>query len=68
MESSKADTLIVSARLIDGGRDVAVRDGRIVAIAAAGGLSDWTAAETFDARGKVLAPGFIDVHTHDEPM
>ncbi|WP_277189483.1 amidohydrolase family protein [Caballeronia sp. BR00000012568055] len=67
-----ADTLIIGARLIDGTgapaveRDVAVRDGRIVAIVEAGGLSAWTADETFDAQGKVLAPGFIDVHTHDD--
>ena len=72
MESLKADTLIVGARLIDGTgapaveRDVAVRDGRIVAIEAPGGLSGWNADETFDAEGKVLAPGFIDVHTHDD--
>jgi N-acyl-D-amino-acid deacylase len=68
----KADTLIVGARVIDGTgapaveRDVAVRDGRIVAMAEPGGLSTWTADEVFDARGKVLAPGFIDVHTHDD--
>ncbi|WP_244814473.1 amidohydrolase family protein [Caballeronia sp. Lep1P3] len=67
-----ADTLIVGARVIDGTgapaveRDVAVRDGRIVAIAAPGGLSHWRAGDVFDARGKVLAPGFIDVHTHDD--
>ncbi|SAL27442.1 N-acyl-D-amino-acid deacylase [Caballeronia peredens] len=68
----KADTLIIGARLIDGTgapavpRDVALRDGRIVAIEAPGGLSGWSADETFDAQGKVLAPGFIDVHTHDD--
>ncbi|MDR5819138.1 MULTISPECIES: D-aminoacylase [unclassified Caballeronia] len=67
-----ADTLIVGARVIDGtgapavARDVAVRDGRIVAITAPGGLSAWRAGDTFDAEGKVLAPGFIDVHTHDD--
>ncbi|SAK83490.1 N-acyl-D-amino-acid deacylase [Caballeronia catudaia] len=68
----EADTLIIGARLIDGtgapavARDVAVRDGRIVAIVEPGGLSAWSADETFDAQGKVLAPGFIDVHTHDD--
>jgi N-acyl-D-amino-acid deacylase len=72
MESLKADTLIVGARVIDGTgapaveRDVAVRDGRIVAIEAPGGLSGWSADQTFDAQGRVLAPGFIDVHTHDD--
>ncbi|MDR5755910.1 D-aminoacylase [Caballeronia sp. LZ035] len=68
----QADTLIVGARVIDGtgapavARDVAVRDGRIVAITAPGGLSGRRADDTFDAEGKVLAPGFIDVHTHDD--
>ncbi|SAK77937.1 N-acyl-D-amino-acid deacylase [Caballeronia calidae] len=68
----KADTLIIGARVIDGTgapaaeRDVAVRDGRIAAIVAPGGLADWTADNVFDAQGKVLAPGFIDVHTHDD--
>ncbi|WP_250433637.1 D-aminoacylase [Caballeronia sp. ATUFL_F2_KS9A] len=72
MESLKADTLIVGARVIDGTgapaveRDVAARDGRIVAIEAPGGLADWSADDVFDAQGKVLAPGFIDVHTHDD--
>jgi len=57
----KCDTLIVGARVIDGTgapaveRDVAVRDGRIVAMEAPGGLSHWSAADVFDALGKVLA-------------
>ncbi|MBN3728351.1 N-acyl-D-amino-acid deacylase family protein [Burkholderia sp. Ac-20379] len=64
-----ADTLIVDAVLIDGTgappaqRDVAVRDGRIVAI---GNLSSWLAEDVIEANGRVLAPGFIDVHTHDD--
>ncbi len=64
-----ADTLIVGAQLIDGTgappvqRDVAVRDGRIAAI---GNLSNWLAEVVIEAEGRVLAPGFIDVHTHDD--
>src|SRR5262249_20108575 len=44
--------------LVEG--DLAVKGGRVAGIArvAAG------AAETVDARGMVLAPGVIDVHTH----
>ncbi len=67
-----ADTLIVGARLIDGtgapavDRDVAIRDGRIVAITPPGGLAGWTADAIVEAAGRVLAPGFIDVHTHDD--
>ena len=64
-----ADTLIVGAQLYDGTgappveRDVAVRDGRIVAI---GNLSNWLAEDVVEAEGRALAPGFIDVHTHDD--
>ena len=43
--------------------DVAVRDDRIVAV---GDLADWHAGQRVDARGQVVAPGFIDVHTHDD--
>ena len=40
--------------------DVGVRDGRIVAI---GGITE-EAAETVDATGLVVCPGFVDPHTH----
>lgn len=42
--------------------DVAVRDGRIAAI----GEVDGDAARTIDAGGLAVAPGFIDVHAHDD--
>ncbi|MEO8621993.1 MAG: D-aminoacylase [bacterium] len=66
---SVGDTLIRNAEIVDGTggparrADVAVRDARIVAI---GDLHDWRAAEIVDAGGRVLSPGFIDVHTHDD--
>lgn len=69
LPSEVADTLIVGAQLYDGtgapprAGDVALRDGRIAAI---GKLSTWTAREVVEARGRALAPGFIDVHTHDD--
>ena len=40
--------------------DVGIRDGRIVAI----GEVTEAARETVDATGRVVAPGFVDVHTH----
>ncbi len=63
------DVLIRGGLVVDGsGRpgsidDVAVVDGRIAAI---GDLSGATAAKEIDATGKVVAPGFIDIHTHSD--
>ena len=41
--------------------DVGIKDGEIALIA--GEIAD-PAARTIDATGKVVAPGFVDVHTH----
>jgi N-acyl-D-aspartate/D-glutamate deacylase len=63
------DLAIRGGTIIDGtgspGRrgDLGVTDGRIVAVGAAGHL-DEVAAETFEADGLLVAPGFIDPHTH----
>lgn len=63
------DLLIHGATVIDGtgeaprSVDVAIRDGRIVAIEAR--RTD-TAARVIDGTGRVLAPGFIDIHTHSD--
>jgi N-acyl-D-aspartate/D-glutamate deacylase len=63
------DVLIRQANVIDGSGtsrellDVALRDGKIYAIAPALELK---ASTIVDAEGLVLAPGFIDVHTHDD--
>jgi len=62
-------TVIRNAAVIDGtgaarfAGDVAVDDGQIAAIAPPGTLPG---REVIDAGGCVLAPGFIDVHTHDD--
>jgi N-acyl-D-aspartate/D-glutamate deacylase len=61
------DVLIRNARVMDGTgnpwirADLGISGDRIVEVAR---LSDATAARTIDARDRVVAPGFIDVHSH----
>jgi N-acyl-D-amino-acid deacylase len=43
--------------------DVGIKDGVIVAVRPGGGL-EGEAAETIDATGKLVTPGFVDIHTH----
>lgn len=68
-QSPPDDALLVGGRLIDGtGRtafsaDLAIKGSRISAI---GDLGGRRAKEEFDIRGKYLAPGFIDTHSHDD--
>jgi N-acyl-D-aspartate/D-glutamate deacylase len=63
------DVLIQGGTLVDGtgqaGRpaDVGVRDGRIVAITEPGAIGE-VAAQTVDAAGLIVCPGFVDPHTH----
>ncbi len=58
------DIVITNGHIIDGtgspwySGDVGIRDGKIAAI---GNLSDAKRARTIDARGKVVAPGFVDM-------
>jgi len=65
----RCDTLIREASVLDGSGsaaelvDVGVRDGRIVAI---GASLECSSSTVIDGEGMVLAPGFIDVHTHDD--
>jgi N-acyl-D-amino-acid deacylase len=63
------ETLVRHARVIDGTgaapfvADVAISDGMIARVGPELGL---TAEREIDATGLCLAPGFIDVHTHDD--
>ena len=60
------DLLIKNGTIIDGLQvpryrgDIAIRDGRIVAM---GNIQD-TATRVLDATGMIVAPGFMDIHTH----
>jgi dihydroorotase len=64
---AKYDLIIRGGRVIDPSlrldamRDVAISAGRIAAVEPS--IAD-DAAETIDARGKLIVPGLLDIHTH----
>lgn len=65
-----ADLVIRNGRIVDGtgaaayAGDLAIEGGKIIAV----GRYDGPAATEIDARGRVVAPGFIDIHTHYDPQ
>lgn len=67
--AQQADLLIKNGRILDGTGnswyygDIAISNGKILRI---GHLKEWTANRVIDAQKKIVAPGFIDVHTHIE--
>ena len=66
-EQGPFDILITGGHVIDGSgnpwfsADVGIRGDKIVAV---GKLTGATATRTIDARGKIITPGFIDLHSH----
>jgi len=68
LSAATPDLVIRNATIIDGTgnpgyhADIAVTDNKITEI----GIIPQTGKEEIDAKGKVVAPGFIDVHTHAE--
>ncbi len=64
--SDKPDLVIRGGTVVDGSggpmvdADVAISDGKITAV----GQVAETGAEEIDASGRLVMPGFVDVHTH----
>lgn len=67
------DVLIVGGTVVDGTgserfrADVAIRSGRIVRISREGLPRDG-AVRVIDAEGRIVSPGFIDLHAHLDPL
>ena len=59
----KGGRVIDPANKIDARMDVLLRDGRVAEIAAPNKIRGG-AEEKFDARGLIVAPGFVDLHVH----
>ena len=68
LSAAPYDLVLQNGRLIDGtgkparAGDLAIREGRIVAV----GNVEGTAKRTIDVGGRIITPGFVDVHTHAE--
>lgn len=69
VQAQQAQVLIKNGKILDGTGnswfygDLAIGQGKILKI---GNLTGWKAERTIDASGRIVAPGFIDVHTHIE--
>jgi N-acyl-D-amino-acid deacylase len=67
LAQERFDILILNGRVLDGSgnpwvrADIGIRSDRIAAI---GRLTGASAATVIDAKGRTVAPGFIDVHSH----
>ena len=66
---SALDVVITGGSLLDGSgapgvsADLGIRDGQVVAL---GDLAAVQADRRIDARGRTVAPGFVDIHSHSD--
>ena len=69
--AGRMETVVIGGKVVDGtgaaarAADIGIENGRIVEVTEAGTLAGRAGAhEVIDVDGLVLAPGFVDVHTH----
>ena len=56
--------LIDPAAGVDGLKDIVLKDGRVVEVAAPGKAKQAEGAEVIEAKGLTVAPGLVDIHVH----
>ena len=72
-DKQPVDLLITGGRIIDGlgsppfRADLVIDDGRIIEVGS-DAVQRFSAAEIVDATGRMVAPGFIDPHSHGDPF
>ncbi|MGQ0543608.1 MAG: N-acyl-D-amino-acid deacylase family protein [Blastocatellia bacterium] len=70
-KSERFDLVIINARIIDGTGNpwfrgsIAIKDGKIARV---GRFENADTRFVIDAKGQIVAPGFIDVHAHTEDI
>src|SRR5262245_671386 len=68
-QNAAYDVVIRGGHVLDGNgnpwfaADVGIRNGRIAAV---GRLDNAQATRVIDATGRIVSPGFIDLHTHSD--
>ena len=73
-QSAPYDVVIVGGRVVDGtgaaarAADIGIRGNRIDTVGLIGTADVQAAKQRIDATGLVIAPGFIDVHTHADDI
>ena len=60
----KGGHLLDPAAGVDGLKDILLKDGHVVEIAAPGKLKQANGAEVLDATCLTVAPGLVDIHVH----
>ena len=75
MGEIKADLIISGGEMVNvysgeilNGMEIAVLDGRICYVGPKAGHTRGPSTRLLDAKGLVIAPGFIDAHTHDDRL
>lgn len=60
--------VIDPAAKVDSRQDLLIENGHVAAAGPGAGAAESSAEQVIDAEGKVVCPGFIDIHMHEDPV